>query len=210
VTSAVLVRDPPPSPPPDPPASPPPDLEGRIIDATLACVARWGLSKTTLEDVARQAQCGRATVYRLFPGGKEALLRAVGRSEVARVGAAIGARCDDATTLEDLLTTGLAEAARQVRHHPALTFLLANEPEAVVPWLAFQRGEELLAFAVALAAPHLARFLAPDEARRAAEWTARVLLAFCLCPAPGVDLSDDGSTRSVVTTFLLPGLAPDR
>jgi hypothetical protein len=91
-----------------------------------------------------------------------------------------------------------------------LTFLLAHEPEAVVPWLAFQRGEELLAWATALATPHLSRFLAPAEARRAAEWATRILLSFCLCPVPGVDLSDEASARSVVTTFLLPGLAPDR
>ena len=43
------------------------ELEERICDAALTCVARWGLTKTTLEDVARQAGCGRATIYRHFP-----------------------------------------------------------------------------------------------------------------------------------------------
>ena len=45
----------------------------RIVDATLRCVGRWGLAKTTLDDVAREAGCSRATVYRLFPGGKDSL-----------------------------------------------------------------------------------------------------------------------------------------
>ena len=58
--------------------------EERIIDATLRCIARWGVGKTTLDDAAREAGCSRATVYRLFPGGKDGLLDAVCRAELAR------------------------------------------------------------------------------------------------------------------------------
>lgn len=185
-------------------------LERRLIVATLSCIGRWGLAKTTLEDVARQARCSRATVYRVFPGGKDTLVAAVARAEVARVGTAIVQCIDDATDLEDVLTAMLAEAARQILGHPVVAFLLLHEPETIVPWLAFQGKEELLAFATALAAPALAPFLAPGDSRRAAEWAARVLLAFCVCPAPGVDLSDPVSARTIVTTFLLPGLTPHR
>src|SRR6476660_8543910 len=38
----------------------------RLLQATLSCVERWGLEKTSLEDVARQAGLSRATVYRYF------------------------------------------------------------------------------------------------------------------------------------------------
>ncbi|MDQ1368428.1 MAG: hypothetical protein QOF20_781 [Acidimicrobiaceae bacterium] len=183
-------------------------LEERIIEAALCCISRWGLAKTTLDDVARQARCSRATVYRVFPGGKDALVQSVARREVTRVAGAVTDRFSAAGTLEDLLSAGLAEAARQLLQHPALAFVVAHESDAVVPWLAFERGEELLAFVTTLAAPHLERFLAPADARRAAEWAARVLLAFCVCPARGVDLTDDVSARRVVTTFLLPGLVP--
>jgi AcrR family transcriptional regulator len=186
----------------------PVDLPARILAATLSCIGRWGLAKTTLDDVARQARCSRATVYRVFPGGKEALVTAVARAEVTRVSAAIVRRLDESVTLEDLLATGLAEAARQVFGHPALTFLLAHEPESVVPWLAFQGKEALLAFATALVSPHLERHLAPDDARRAAEWAVRILHSFCLCPNPGVDLTDEASAREFVTTFMLPALLP--
>ena len=48
----------------------------RILDAALACIARVGVGKTTLDDVAREAGCARATVYRCFPG-RQALLRAL-------------------------------------------------------------------------------------------------------------------------------------
>ena len=49
----------------------------RILEATYACVARWGLSKTTVEDAAREAGLSRATVYRYFPGGRDELIDAV-------------------------------------------------------------------------------------------------------------------------------------
>ena len=36
--------------------------------APWSCIARWGTAKTTLDDIAREAGCSRATIYRLFPG----------------------------------------------------------------------------------------------------------------------------------------------
>ena len=56
--------------------------EERVADAAIRCVGRWGVAKTTLDDVAREAGCSRATVYRLFPGGKENLLDTAVRLEV--------------------------------------------------------------------------------------------------------------------------------
>src|SRR6476660_9592213 len=46
-----------------------PAIEDRAVGATLACIARHGLAKTTFDDVAREAGCARATLYRYF-GGK--------------------------------------------------------------------------------------------------------------------------------------------
>jgi AcrR family transcriptional regulator len=70
-----------------------------VLDAALRCVARWGLTKTTLDDVAKEAGCSRATVYRAFPGGKDALFEAVGERELTAlfgaVAEAIHAAADD-------------------------------------------------------------------------------------------------------------------
>jgi len=46
----------------------------RILEAGYACVARYGLAKTTVEDVARASGLSRATLYRYFPGGKDQLI----------------------------------------------------------------------------------------------------------------------------------------
>ncbi|MDQ1427919.1 MAG: hypothetical protein QOK39_1395 [Acidimicrobiaceae bacterium] len=185
-------------------------LEGRIVAAALRCIRQWGLAKTTLDDVARQADCSRATLYRVFPGGKDALLQAVAQSEITRVSRAVTCELDAAGSLGEALAQAMAVAAGLIADHGALQFLLAHEPETVMPWLAFRHGEELLAFSSTVAAPHLARWLSPGEARRAGEWAVRIILSFCFCPSPGVDLTDLATARRVVATFMLPGLQPDR
>jgi AcrR family transcriptional regulator len=60
------------------------DVRDRLLPATYDCVARWGLAKTTVEDVAREAGMSRATVYRYFPGGRDELISAVVGWELAR------------------------------------------------------------------------------------------------------------------------------
>jgi AcrR family transcriptional regulator len=182
--------------------------EERIIDAALVCIGRWGTAKTTLDDVARQAGCSRATVYRVFPGGKEALLDAVARTELARFFGALARRLAVAATPEDVLVAGMTEAGRRIRDHRGLQFLLAYEPGVILPRLAFARADEVLRHASQFAAPYLQRWLSEADARRAAEFATRLTLSYSICPSPEVDLTDEESVRALVRTFVLPALFP--
>jgi len=47
----------------------------RVLEGAYACVARRGMAKTTVDDVAAASGVSRATIYRIFPGGKEEVLR---------------------------------------------------------------------------------------------------------------------------------------
>ena len=49
--------------------------EVRVLDAAKLCCERWGLAKVTIDDIATEAGVSRATLYRLFPGGKDVLSR---------------------------------------------------------------------------------------------------------------------------------------
>lgn len=181
----------------------------RVVAAVVRCIARWGVGKTTLDDVAREAGCSRATVYRLVPGGRDALLVAVARAEVTQFFAGIGHRLATATSLEGLLVAGITEASRRLVEHPALRFLVEHEPEVVLPRLAFHQMDAVLAAAGDFATPHLRRFIADDEhARRVAEWVSRIVISYTLTPSPHVDLTDDASARRLVQDFILPGLVP--
>lgn len=181
--------------------------EERVVDAALRCVCRWGVAKTTLDDVAREAGCSRATVYRLFPGGKDGLMMAVGHTEIARFFAAVGAEMAAAATLEDLLVKGITEAGRRILGHKPLQYLLEHEPEAVLPRLAFSEMDQVLHTCSAFAQPYLQRWIDDaDEALRAAEWVVRLVVSYSMTPAPGVSLEDEGSVRALVASFVLPGL----
>lgn len=48
----------------------------RLLDAAESCFERFGLRKTTIEDVAREAKVSRSTVYRYFEGRSDLLVAA--------------------------------------------------------------------------------------------------------------------------------------
>lgn len=178
----------------------------RIVDATLRCLAGHGTRKTTVDDIAREAGISRATLYRTFPGGKDAVLHAVVETEVARFFSGLAVVMGEAHDLEDVLVAGLVEAARRLSTHDALLYMLEYEPEVILPHLAFGEMDRVLLAAGEFAAPFFARWLEPDQAARAAEWAVRIVISHLSCPSPGLDLSDAASAKHVVSTFMLPGI----
>ncbi|HTT85973.1 MAG TPA: helix-turn-helix domain-containing protein [Acidimicrobiales bacterium] len=188
------------------PTEPGTPVRVRVIDGALACIAAQGVSKTTLDDVARQAGYSRATVYRAFPGGKDALLRAVADTEVSRFFSALAVAMGEAGDLEDVLVAGMTEAATRVSGHEALRYLLAREPELVLGRLAFAHMDEVLAVTCAFTTPFLGRWLDSAESRRVAEWAARIVVSYLACPAEGIDLTDADQVRRLVRQYILPGI----
>jgi AcrR family transcriptional regulator len=181
------------------------ELEVRILEAAHRCVARWGVSKTTLDDIAREAGCSRATVYRAVPGGKQAVFLAGVALLERRFHAGIEARLRDDSSLEDLVVDIVTSGARFLAHDEAFRYLCAHEPETVLPHLAFDGLEPLLRREASVFAPHLARFLDPEVAWRTAEWLVQIVVHYVLDAAP-IDLTDEAAARRFVTTYVLPGL----
>jgi AcrR family transcriptional regulator len=181
--------------------------EANVVEAALRCIARWGLGKTTLEDIAREAGCSRATVYRLFPGGKAALIDVVGRHEIARLLLEVTERIDPAPDLESLLVDAIEVAARFFVDNAALAMLCQHEPEVLLPILSFDRLDPLLEVASAFVGPFAARFVDDRTAGELVEWAARLVLSYSFEPSSFVDLTDPAHVHRLVRTRLLPGAA---
>src|SRR5689334_22955145 len=179
--------------------------EDRIVDATLRCVARWGLAKTTLDDVAREAGLSRATLYRTVPGGKENLMALVSAVELNRFFGELHAALQGAATLDDTIVTAVVTAARHLEHHGALNFMIEHEPEQILPHFAFGNLDRILANVRTFAAPYLEPWLG-DDAGRGAEWVARIVLSYACAPSAEYDLTDETSARRLVHTFVMPTL----
>ncbi len=179
--------------------------QDRVLDGALACVARVGLGKTTLDDVAREAGCARATVYRCFPG-KQALFSAVLARELEALGArAVGAAAQT-DSLADAVVAVMLVGAETFDTHAALRFVVEHEQEILAPQLSFERGSAVLSGAAVLIAPAFTRFLPPARAERLGEWVARLTLSYLLNPSELVRLDDPARVRALVVDYVMPGV----
>ena len=145
-----------------------------------------------MDDIARAAGVSRATVYRVFPGGRDELLAAVVDTEMARLFSALGVRLGEAGDLTEALVGGIVEASTRIREHQALAYLVEHEPEMVLGHLAFDESDRLLTTASRFTAPFLARWMSPAEAGRVAEWATRIVLSYAIAPSARMDLTDVG------------------
>lgn len=66
--------------PSKPPSS---ETRQRVLEAAIACVKQWGIDKTSLLDIARQAGVTRPTVYRYFTSREDVLSAALLQSAAA-------------------------------------------------------------------------------------------------------------------------------
>jgi len=184
-------------------------VDRRIEAAALRCITRRGVRRTTLDDVAREAGCSRATIYRAFPGGKDAVMASAAHAEIEQLLDHLGAAVERTTTLADALVAAITGATRAVLGHEAFTYLLVNEPGAVQPYLAFDGLDPVLARAVSFLTPHLEPYLDRTTARRTAEWVARLVVLYAEPGAP-FDLADPDDARQLVAIHVLPGLEATR
>ena len=173
-------------------------------DAALACIARYGVAKTNLDDVAAEAGLSRAATYRVHPGGKPALIAAVFATEAADVLHSITDAVGQAEDLAHGLAAGISAASRKLASIEAVRFVLRYEPELVLPHLSFAGLDRFLAAASEALAPVLTRWLDPAAARDAAELCARLFVSHWGNPDPTVRLSDPEQALRLVQDYVLP------
>jgi AcrR family transcriptional regulator len=184
------------------------DARLRILEATYACVARYGLAKTTVEDAARVSGLARATVYRYFTGGRDQLVNEVIAWEAGRFFERLTAAVGATEGLDELLEEALFFAHRAVQEHEVLQKILQTEPDRLLPQLTVE-SRRILAFIRAFLMPHIQEQatdagLDPEEA---ADFVARMLLSFTGSPGRW-DLSDRSQVRQLVRTEVLAALHP--
>ncbi|HJR25719.1 MAG TPA: TetR/AcrR family transcriptional regulator [Acidimicrobiales bacterium] len=184
------------------PVAPPASLD-RVLDAAEVCLARHGLSKTTLTDIAREMGVVPSTVYRKVGSVENAAVLLAAREAAALL-----------ETLPEVLaeqrgaraiTVLLAEAIETFARHPVFTKLLSDDLE-VVSRLVIRRFDELNERAAELSAPFLEAAMEAGAIRRQdplalAHWLVRVAGIALLSPPPG-------GLRDALDALLLPMLEP--
>ena len=180
----------------------------------LACVGRFGLAKTTVDDVARLSGVSRATIYRHFPGGKDQLVHDVVAWEMGRFFRRLGDAVAGAPDLATLVEEALLYARRAVLDHQVLQRVLVTEPERLLPLTTVEAGR-ILPLIAGFVVPYLEREREGGRLRTgvdvdaAADYIARMVLS-CITSPGSVDLGDRVQVRSLTKGEILGGILSRR
>jgi AcrR family transcriptional regulator len=187
-----------------------PALRERVLEGAYECVARFGIAKTTIEDVVKESGVSRATVYRVFPGGKDQLLRAAVGWEMGRFFGRLAEAVAGAPDFASLVESGLMFAHRAVHGHEVLQKVLITEPEKLLPLLTVEQ-ERPLQFITEFLLPYLEREQAAGrviegvDLTESADFVARMILS--LIGSHGAwNLDDPAEVATLVRTQLLAGI----
>jgi len=182
------------------------DTRQRIIEAAYACVARRGVAKTTIEDVAREAGMSRATVYRAFPGGRDEVINATVGWATLEFFSRLYEHIQGAGSLEEMMEWGIMFAYRAIVDHEVLQRVMQTEPDKLLPILTVESNRIREGIAAVLA-PYLEeRGLAPGVDREdAADFLARMILSYISAPGRW-DLEDPDQVARLVRSELLAGV----
>jgi AcrR family transcriptional regulator len=101
----------------------------RLVDAAARCFDRFGVLKTTIEDVAAEAKVSRATVYRYF-ADRDALILAVLVRETLKIGAVVDQAAVAHPDFSDAIVEAVLATIDAVRADHNLAMLMAPDAAA--------------------------------------------------------------------------------
>ena len=179
----------------------------RVLAAVVTCAGRVGVGRITVDEVAREAGVGRATVYRWFPGGRDQLVDEGVTWEVGRFLNRLDDAVAGAPDLRTRLIDGIAFAHRAIAEHEVLQRLLVTDPGGLLPQL-----QQTAPLVVGVLRDTFAEHVAAEPRRRpdvdpddAAEWLARMVLSFVV-EQGSWDLDDPAAVARLVDEALLAGI----
>jgi AcrR family transcriptional regulator len=194
------------------PDAAPEGTEERILVAAEQCLARLGIARLSMTDVAIQARVSRGAVYLHF-ADRRALIDAV----LTRAATRFVASSAEPIRRRRTLVGQVAEAAVFIREHLAdsvLTLRLPADEESLFATLLTSRLDRMVEEWVDFWLPYLAEAEARGEIRhgvdhrQAAEWIVRMMLSFAVMPAVSFDADQPAQVRAFVRSFIVDGLGP--
>jgi AcrR family transcriptional regulator len=180
------------------------NMEQRVLDATKDCCERWGVEKVTIDDIASAAGVSRATLYRVFPGGKDVLFEALRVRELEDFFSRLADHLERAIDLEDLLVRTVVVATHDLRDDQHLAAMLASSPGDTLGSLTVEGLPRIIRVATVFLVPLVDAYLPRRESARLVELLARLVISYFLAPSDHVDLGNPESARTFITTFILP------
>jgi AcrR family transcriptional regulator len=158
-----------------------------VLDAVATCLARHGLSRTSMSDIARELGVAPSTVYRKVRSVEKAawLLAAREAHAFLTSSAQVAAGIEGPRSITALLAAGI----RAAWDHPVFAKMVRDEPDFVgravtrdLPRLVEQGVDQLVPF---IAGAMDLGIIGPGNPGRTAHWLVRVVMITLLAPPPG-------------------------
>jgi AcrR family transcriptional regulator len=188
------------------PPAPPAELDP-YLDAAARCLARHGIGRTSVQDVARELGVNRATVYRNV-GSVDQMVRLLAARELHALIRSVDSLQLNAGTGPTVVVRLVAAVVRHARNHPVMRKVLADEPELIGPFLITYLPDVVRQVADQLApAVHWAQrsgALAERDPAVLAEWLVRIGTSLILDPLP------DRELEPFLAELLVPALRKER
>jgi AcrR family transcriptional regulator len=183
------------------------DIAERVLDGALAQFCDTGLTRTTMDDVARRSGLSRVTIYRRFEN-KTALIEAVLLRECRRGLAELERAVVGLPGMRQRLIEGFAFALRFARQHPLVGGLLRLEPQVILPFMTVRSAIPTAVVRAYLAAQlrqaRDAGELTTSDVEAVAELMVRIAASFLLNPSSCIPLESAEDMRAFARHYLVP------
>jgi AcrR family transcriptional regulator len=191
----------------------------RILDAAGAELARRGVRRMTMNQVADAAGLGVATVYRRFPQKAE-LVRAVILREADAVTAAVLAELERPGTIHEQAAGGFTAFAHAISSRPLLIRLMRGDADSGDPLASSGQAppadliDQLMTGARDCISDWIRNLQAEGRYLDAdpdviAELEARLAVSLILIPDGFIPMHDDAATHAFAAQYLVPLLGPE-
>ncbi|TDC65919.1 TetR family transcriptional regulator [Actinomadura sp. GC306] len=181
----------------------------RIIDAADECFRRFGVAKTTVEDIAAAAGLSRATVYRSVTGGRDELILEVVVRDLHRFLDRLADRLRRERSVAEAIVEGTLDAIEYVRNEPTITHFLVPEAAGHMQAAVAGAAEHVLAVCCDYVRPAFEkaqrqRTLRADiEVEGTVEFLFRIITSLIVMRRD----RDAGELRRFLRTYVVPVIA---
>jgi len=160
------------------------------------------VARVTVDDIAAAAGLSRATLYRLFPGGKDVLFEALRVRELNEFLDELTAHLDGADTLDGVILRAVVYATNELREDRHLGLMMASAPGEVLADFTMDGLPRIVRVTTTYLLPFIEPHLGHDDAVALLEVVTRLVISCFFAPSELVDFGDETSARAFLTQFL--------